>query len=114
MIKVKRIAASAVLCMVLFVIVYGIDMWCMYRYYGMPYLDAPLMSLMFMRDSGFYLTIGTFIIIRLLIRLVIMIVVFAFTYILCSRFTGVRGRIASICIIIGAIVFCIIYGNMGL
>lgn len=114
MIKVKRIAASAVLCMVLFVIVYGIDMWCMYRYYGMPYLAAPLMSLMFMRDSGFYLTIGTFIIIRLLIRLVIMIVVFAFTYILCSRFTGVRGRMASICIIIGAIVFCIIYGNMGL
>lgn len=114
MIRYKRIVASAALCIVLFVAVYGIDMCCMYRYYGMPYLDAPLMSLMFMRESGFNITIGTFIIIRLLIRLVIMIVVFAFTYILCSRFTGVRGRIASICIIIGAIVFCIIYGNMGL
>ncbi len=46
-------------------------------YYGMPYTDAPLMSLTFMRDCGLHITVGTFMVIRLIVRLIAMLITFA-------------------------------------
>lgn len=108
MIKVKRLIASALLVIFLFVIVYGIDMLCMYKYYGMPYMDAPLMSLMFMRDCGLQISIGTYIMLRLMIRFALMSVVFATTYVICGGLSGIRGRISSVFIIIASVIAAVV------
>ena len=43
-------------------------------------------------DCGLNISIGTFIVIRLIVRLVMMFAVFAVTYVFSSRFSEVRGR----------------------
>ncbi len=113
-VKVKRIVASLVLCIVLYVLVYGIDMIHLRSYYGMPYTDAPLMSLTFMRDCGFYITVGTFMIIRLIVRLIAMLITFAVTYVLCSRFSEVRGRVVSVLLMAAVIVIAAVMGNVSI
>lgn len=113
-VKVKRIAASLALCIVLYFIVYGIDMIYLQNYYGMPYTEAPLMSLTFMRDCGLNISIGTFIVIRLIVRLVMMFAVFAVTYVFSSRFSEVRGRAVSVLIIVAVIVLVVVTGNVSI
>lgn len=102
------------LCIVLYVLVYGIDMIHLRSYYGMPYTDAPLMSLTFMRDCGFYITVGTFMIIRLIVRLIAMLITFAVTYVLCSRFSEVRGRVVSVLLMAAVIVLAAVMGNVSI
>lgn len=113
-VRVKRIVASLLLSIVLFAIVYGIDMFFLSSYYGMPYIQAPLMSLMFMQGCGLDITIGTFIIIRLIVRLAIMLMVYAVTYVLCSLLQGIRARAVSMLIIIAVIVFVVVMGNISM
>ena len=113
-VKIKRIAASLALCIVLYFIVYGIDMIYLQNYYGMPYTEAPLMSLTFMRDCGLNISIGTFIVIRLIVRLVMMFAVFAVTYVFSSRFSEVRGRAVSVLIIVAVIVLVAVTGNVSI
>ena len=113
-VKVKRIVASLVLCIVLYVLVYGIDMIHLRSYYGMPYTDAPLMSLTFMRDCGLHITVGTFMIIRLIVRLIAMLITFAVTYVLCSRFSEVRGRVVSVLLMAAVIVIAAVMGNVSI
>ena len=113
-VKIKRIAASLALCIVLYFIVYGIDMIYLQNYYGMPYTEAPLMSLTFMRDCGLNISIGTFIVIRLIVRLVMMFAVFAVTYVFSSRFSEVRGRAVSVLIIVAVIVLVVVTGNVSI
>ena len=85
-VKIKRIAASLALCIVLYFIVYGIDM----------------------------ISIGTFIVIRLIVRLVMMFAVFAVTYVFSSRFSEVRGRAVSVLIIVAVIVLVVVTGNVSI
>lgn len=113
-VKIKRIVASLVLCIVLYVFVYGIDMIHLRSYYGMPYTDAPLMSLTFMRDCGLHITVGTFMIIRLIVRLIAMLITFAVTYVLCSRFSEVRGRVVSVLLMAAVIVIAAVMGNVSI
>ena len=113
-VKVKRIVASLVLCIVLYVFVYGIDMIHLRSYYGMPYTDAPLMSLTFMRDCGLHITVGTFMVIRLIVRLIAMLITFAVTYVLCSRFSEVRGRVVSVLLMAAVIVLVAVMGNVSI
>ena len=113
-VRVKRIVASLLLSIVLFAIVYGTDMFFLSSYYGMPYIQAPLMSLMFMRGCGLDITIGTFIIIRLIVRLAIMLMVYAVTYVLCSLLQWIRARAVSMLIIIAVIVFVAVMGNISM
>ena len=102
------------LSLVLFALVYGTDMFFLSSYYGMPYIQAPLMSLMFMQGCGLDITIGTFIIIRLIVRLAIMLMVYAVTYVLCSLLQGIRARAVSMFIIIAVIVFVVVMGNISM
>ena len=113
-VRVKRIVASLLLSIVLFAIVYGTDMFFLSSYYGMPYIQAPLMSLMFMRGCGLDITIGTFIIIRLIVRLAIMLMVYTVTYVLCRLLQGIRARAVSMLIIIAVIVFVAVMGNISM
>ncbi|MFQ8902887.1 MAG: hypothetical protein ACLR7D_14490 [Lachnospira eligens] len=63
-VKIKRIAASLALCMVLYFIVYGVDMiYFAELLWHAIYSMSPLMSLTFMRDCGLNISIGTFIVI---------------------------------------------------
>ena len=79
-----------------------------------PYTEAPLMSLTFMRDCGLNISIGTFIVIRLIVRLVMMFAVFAVTYVFSSRFSEVRGRAVSVLIIVAVIVLVVVTGNVSI
>ena len=72
------------------------------------------MSLMFMRGCGLDITIGTFIIIRLIVRLAIMLMVYAVTYVLCSLLQWIRARAVSMLIIIAVIVFVAVMGNISM
>lgn len=83
-------------------------------YYGMPYTDAPLMSLTFMRDCGLHITVGTFMVIRLIVRLIAMLITFAVTYVLCSRFSEVRGRVVSVLLMAAVIVLVAVMGNVSI
>ncbi len=48
--KIRKACAGIIFTVILFLIVYGIDLIFMWKYYGMPYLDAPLCSLTFVGD----------------------------------------------------------------
>ncbi len=113
-VKIKRIAASLALCVILYVIVYGNDMIHLHSYYGMPYMAAPLMSLTFMRDCGLDITIRTFIIIRLIVRLVMVLITFSFTYVLSSRFSEVRGRVVSVLLLTAVVAAVVVMGNVSI
>lgn len=63
-----------------FCFIYGMDMYTMYTMYGMPYLEAPLMSLTFMEGCNPSFTIGQWIIIRLVKRFVVILQIYIATY----------------------------------
>lgn len=54
----------------LFVVVYAIDYGLLFAHFGAPYLNAPVVSLSFMKNAFFNVSIGGFIVIRLVLALV--------------------------------------------
>lgn len=79
-IQIRRIAAGLILTILLFAFVYGVDMYKMYSIYGMPYIDAPLMSLTFMEGCNPALTIRQWLIIRFVKRFIMIIAIYIATY----------------------------------
>lgn len=67
-INTRRFAAGLVLTVLLFGMVYGIDMLVLAAHYGFPYLDAPVMSLTFMRGFLPNMSIGMFLFLSLLAK----------------------------------------------
>lgn len=103
----RKIIACMLFTTILFILVYGIDFWNLYHIYGMPYLNAPVMSLTFMEGCKFHVSILTWIVIRLAARLLICIIITAIA-ILISKVIGKKGNRAVMPLIlicmIGAII----------
>lgn len=89
-IQIHRALTGAVLTIILFCFIYGMDMYTMYTMYGMPYLEAPLMSLTFMEGCNPSFTIGQWIIIRLVKRFVVILQIYIATYVITNVVMVVR------------------------
>lgn len=61
---IRKCTAGILITTGLFVITYGIDFMFWLRYYGLPYLEAPVQSLSFMADYGLRLSVGGFLLLR--------------------------------------------------
>ncbi len=110
---VRKVIAGVVMTTLLFVLVYGIDYIQLAGYYGMPYLDAPIMSLTFMEGCKFNVTIGGWILLRLLVRYIAAIATMTVA-ILLSKLIGKKGnRAFTILILVGIIVVVVLIDGMG-
>lgn len=89
-IQIHRALTGVMLTIILFCFIYGMDMYTMYTMYGMPYLEAPLMSLTFMEGCNPSFTIGQWIIIRLVKRFVVILQIYIATYVITNVVMVVR------------------------
>lgn len=88
---IRKLIACIILTMIVFLLVYGIDYIKMYQFYGLPYLDAPLMSLTFMEGVSVKYTVGGWIVMRLLARFIVGLFAMAAAFIT-SRIVGRKGN----------------------
>jgi len=111
----KKVAACAIFTILLFGIVYGIDIWNLYHIYGMPYLKAPLMSLTFMEGCAFRVSIFGWMLIRLGARLLICLITMALAIIV-SRMIGKKGNRALMLLALAGMiaVIAILHGIGGI
>lgn len=110
---VRKVIAGVAMTTLLFVLVYGIDYIQLAGYYGMPYLDAPVMSLTFMEGCKFNVTIGGWILLRLLVRYIVSMAVMAIA-ILSSKLIGKKGnRAVTILVLVGIIAVIVVLDKAG-
>lgn len=110
---VRKVIASVAMTTILFVLVYGIDYIQLAGYYGMPYLDAPVMSLTFMEGCKLNVTIGGWILLRLLVRYIVSMAVMAIA-ILSSKLIGKKGnRAITILVLVGIIAVIVVLDKAG-
>lgn len=88
---IRKFIACIILTIIMFLLVYGIDYIKMYQFYGLPYLDAPLMSLTFMEGVSVKYTVGGWIVLRLVVRFVVSFLVMVTAFIT-SRIVGKKGN----------------------
>ncbi len=112
-IQKKRFVSGLILTIILFIVIYGFDIAKMYSYYGMPYLDAPLMSLTFMEGCFLNGTIGTWIFLRLLVRFVYVLAVFVLSYMCGKAFAKRNGRAVSFLLAVGVIASVVLFDSAG-
>lgn len=108
--NIRKIIACVLVTVAIALITYIIDLWNLYHIYGMPYLDAPLLSLTFMENvswiTRFNMTIRDWLIIRGVFRLVIALITMIVAIIM-SRIIGrKRSRaltLLALTVVIGAV-----------
>lgn len=75
----RRVVSELIVVTSLFVMVYGIDMIMLCTYYGLPYLDAPAISLTFMEHLNSDITIKSYMFLGIFFRFFVLIIVYIFT-----------------------------------
>lgn len=111
--SVRKAIAAVAMTTLLFALVYGIDYIQLAGYYGLPYLGAPIMSLTFMEGCKFNVTIGGWILLRLLVRYIVAMAVMAIA-ILSSKLIGKKGnRAFTILILVGIIAVIVVLDRVG-
>lgn len=88
----RKAAAAVLLTVGLYLLVYGIDFAELIKNYGLPYLDAPLMSLTFMESVHLPVSILAWIMIRQAARLVICLVIMVIAVVLSDFFGRFRNN----------------------
>ena len=72
----KKIATGFIVATVFFMLIYGTEYMMLYNMYGMPFLNAPAVSLSFMAFVNTGVTIAEWILIKVLILYITMAVSF--------------------------------------
>lgn len=125
-IRTEKYIANILFVIVMSVIVYGIEFVWMRNTYGMPYMNAPLISLTFignMLGSGIYNTgivksimlnvdIGQFMIIQFLIKLVIWLIIMLSVLGIARRMKGKNKGIVLIDMVLVAVMVCVVYSRV--
>lgn len=111
----RKVAACIIFTSVLFLIVYGIDIWNLNHFYGMPYLDAPIMSLTFMEGCAFKVSILGWITILLAVRLIVCLVTMVIAIII-SRMIGKKGNRALMLLVLAVLlaIIVVVHGMRGM
>lgn len=99
----RKTAACILFTIGLFMVVYGIDFWNLKHFYGMPYLQAPIMSLTFMKGCAFKVSILQWMLILLGARLLICLVTMAIAIII-SKMIGKNGNRALMPLVLAGII----------
>lgn len=81
----RRVASELIIIIGLFVMVYGIDMIMLCTYYGLPYLEAPAVSLTFMEHLSSDITIKSYMFLGIFIRFFALIIVYIFTKLILKK-----------------------------
>lgn len=105
---VRKTAACLLMAFLFFALIYGIDYVFLYHYYGMPYLDAPIVSLTFMKDCGLEMTIKTFLLLSIFSKLGTAIMVVG-TSLAASVFIGKTGQKNLAMVITAALIVYVIF-----
>lgn len=106
----RKVLAGFLATTLLFVIVYGIDYVQLADYYGMPYLTAPIMSLSFMEGCKLNVTIGEWILLRLLLRFAVAIMTMTAAFV-SSRIIGKKGNRAFTILVLAAVLALVVVLN---
>lgn len=110
---VRKIISCLLLTALVFMVVYGMDCVKLVQLYGLPYLNAPLVSLTFMEGESTVYTIIQWIVLRLLIRFVIGIIGMLAAFIT-SRIIGKSGnRGLSLLVIIVVLAMVVAFHRFG-
>lgn len=80
-----RVVSELIVVSGLFVIVYGIDMIMLCTYYGLPYLEAPAVSLTFMEHLSSDITIKSYMFLGIFIRFFVLIIVYILTKLILKK-----------------------------
>ena len=105
--ELRKVIASIILVTALFLVVYGIDYMYMIKYYGMPYLDAPIMSLTYMEGCNFNVTIAGWIMLRLLVRYIVSLLTMSVALAL-SKIIGKKGNRALVIIVLAVLIVVVV------
>ena len=71
-IKKRKIICGLALASILFIGLYGGNMWMLIKIYGLPYITAPIQSLTFLSDNNASVTIGMYLAIVISFKLAIL------------------------------------------
>lgn len=96
----------------MFFAVYICDYIVLYKYYGMPYIQAPVVSLLFMKDCGLNMRIGTYMVMKLLSKLAFLISVAGLAFFMAIIMGKSRKKVMVLAMIILSVVTTIIYMQM--
>jgi hypothetical protein len=113
----RKIAACILFTISLTAIVYVIDLWNMKHIYGLPYLNAPAISLRFLEGVAgglaLHSSIGGWILMRIAIRTVIVLATMTLGIIV-SRVMGKKGNRALVpMLLVGLVIALVIMNNLG-
>lgn len=97
-----------VITIIMFVVVYAIDFTFLYKSYGMPYLNALVQSLTFMRDCGLRVTIRSWMIIQTTKRLMAVIAVMFVSYTMSGISAKLKNRAVSSVALVGIVIIIVI------
>ena len=125
--KENQYIANVWFTMIISVAIYAIEFICMRRTYGMPYLNAPLISLTFIGDkleSGTYMnkivhnfmlnvTIGQFMLAQFIIKLIIVVIIMA-VMMWGGRITRGKNKIFTLISRVIAVIYVCVAANSGL
>ncbi len=80
-----RVVSELIVVTSLFVMVYAIDMIMLCTYYGLPYLEAPAVSLTFMEHLSSDITIKSYMFLGVFIRFFVLITVYILTKLILKK-----------------------------
>lgn len=120
-VTIRKVAASVLFTVGLMSVVYCIDYWNLSRIYGLPYLQAPVMSLGFMKEyvsSGIFsvgllhtriinMSILDWIICRMVMRLLVVMVTMTIALVI-SKVIGKKGSRAVMPLVLTVIIFVVL------
>ena len=126
-IRKNQYIANVWFTMIISVAIYAIEFICMRRTCGMPYLNAPLISLTFIGDkleSGTYMnkivhnfmlnvTIGQFMLAQFIIKLIIVVIIMV-VMMWGGRITRGKNKIFTLISMVIAVIYVCVAANSGL
>lgn len=83
----RKLAAAFIVTVIMFIVTYFIEYNFLARYYGMPYLNAPVQSLSFMSDINIRVTISGWIAITLAVKFIACMVSMGLSFLISKFFS---------------------------
>lgn len=112
--EVRKVFAGIIMTSLIFLLIYGIDFFILNRFYGIHFIDAPLMSVTFMEGRGAGYSIGDWILLRAVIRYILSVAACLISMFI-SKVIGKRGnRAFSIIIVIIMLIVTFVMNKSGL
>lgn len=110
---IRKIVACLLFTTLFFLIIYGMDFLMLRQYYGMPYLQAPVMSLTFMEGTGFRVSVMNYLCIILGVRYIICIIAMVVAILISGMIGKKRSRALMPLTLVGMLTALIVLHGFG-